>query len=137
MVTNFRNCRGASALEFAVISTVFVCMLFGIMDFGWFFLHRLVVADAAREGARMAILNCDDPFQVTPGDVTNAINQKLAALGRVNTAPNPINPSSMPCGQAVTVTVTVPFQFLVLPNVITGLMNINNVSSTVVMIHEP
>lgn len=57
MGTKFRKCRGTTAVEFAIICSSFFLFLFGIIDFGYFFFNRHVVTDAAREGARMAILD--------------------------------------------------------------------------------
>ena len=49
--------RGAAAVEFAVIAPVLFALLFGIIDFGWAFSQNLDVKHAAREGARLAVVN--------------------------------------------------------------------------------
>lgn len=48
--------RGTSIIEFALVSPVLLAMVLGIIDFGWLERNSLVIANAAREGARAAAL---------------------------------------------------------------------------------
>jgi Flp pilus assembly protein TadG len=48
--------RGAAALEFAIVVPVLILLVFGIIDFGGVMNAQVVVANAAREGARSAAL---------------------------------------------------------------------------------
>jgi len=56
-----RNCasrrsRGASAVEFALIMPLFFLLLFGIVDFGWYFFNQHTIQFATREGTRLALV---------------------------------------------------------------------------------
>ena len=46
--------RGATIIEFALITPVILGMLLGIMEFGWLVKNHLTLANATREGARAA-----------------------------------------------------------------------------------
>ena len=51
-----RTKRAAVAVELAVVSPVLLAMLFGIIEFGWLFTVQHTMVNAAREGARLGIL---------------------------------------------------------------------------------
>ena len=51
--------RGAAAVELAIVLPVLLLVIGGIVDFGRFFYTQIQVTNAAREGARVAV--------VTPG----------------------------------------------------------------------
>lgn len=50
--------RGATALEFAIVSVVFLSLLIGVMEFGRVLFYWNSAAEATRLGARMAVV-CD------------------------------------------------------------------------------
>ena len=52
-----RNQRGQTMTEFAMILPIFALLLFGIVQFGIAFNHYLTVTDAARVGARKAVVS--------------------------------------------------------------------------------
>lgn len=52
-----RNERGASIVEFAVVVPLFVLLVFGIIEAGWFFAQQVEVRNAVREGARIAVVD--------------------------------------------------------------------------------
>lgn len=51
--------RGAAALEFALVAPVLLLMMLGMIDFGLRLNAEAVVANAARDGARVASLGGD------------------------------------------------------------------------------
>jgi Flp pilus assembly protein TadG len=60
---NFRhnkNERGAALVEFALVATVFLTVLFGILEFGRLFWTHNALRDAARRGVRYATIRKDD-----------------------------------------------------------------------------
>ena len=73
---NNRQRRGAAIVEFAVVLPLLLTLLFGIIDFGWVFLVRQTLTNAAREGARVAVLRTS-----TVDDVGTRVRQVMAPLG--------------------------------------------------------
>lgn len=72
--------RGSSAVEFALTFTVIIVpLLFGIMEYGYYFFQQTLLRDATRTGARLAALqDRDADFQTVVG---GHVTQRLAALG--------------------------------------------------------
>src|SRR5438270_6681377 len=52
--------RGAATVEMAFVVSVFLLLLFGIFEYCRFVFIRQVVVNAAREGARYAVVNTTD-----------------------------------------------------------------------------
>jgi TadE-like protein len=57
-----RDRRGQALVEFAVVAPLFFFMLFAIIDFGRYVYYVQILNNAAREGARYAIVNGDASF---------------------------------------------------------------------------
>jgi Flp pilus assembly protein TadG len=51
--------RGQALVEFALVLPAFLLVLSGILDFGFLLYSRMTVINAAREGARQAIIASD------------------------------------------------------------------------------
>ena len=53
-----RRCRvrAAAIVEFAVVLPLLLTILFGIIEYGWVFMVRQTLQNAAREGCRLAVL---------------------------------------------------------------------------------
>ncbi len=101
------GCRKAAAVvEFAVVAPVFFLLIFGMIEYGRMVMVQQILTNAAREGARVGIL---DNSSAT--DVDAAVNQYLtpANIHGATITPNPANPSSAALGAPVSVTVSVPF----------------------------
>jgi Flp pilus assembly protein TadG len=58
--------RGAAAVEFALVFPLFLALLMGTIDYGYYFFSDQIVTNAAREGARAGTL-------VTPGVGASAL----------------------------------------------------------------
>jgi hypothetical protein len=56
MSRSFRRQRGAAAVEFAVVAPVFVLLIFGMVEYGRMVMVQQMLTNAAREGARRAVL---------------------------------------------------------------------------------
>ena len=54
--TRARSERGAELIEFALVFRLLLMVVLGIVDFGFLFQRMEVVTNAAREGARIAVL---------------------------------------------------------------------------------
>jgi hypothetical protein len=66
------RCRGQSLVEFAIVGPLFFILVFGCIDFGRAYYHQNQLTNAAREGARLAILQ---------DHVCNTLNGPLGACG--------------------------------------------------------
>jgi Flp pilus assembly protein TadG len=102
---------GAELVEFALVLPLLLLMLLGIIDFGMLFQRYQVITNAAREGARLAVLPgySDD-------DVQTRVQQFLTAGGlEVAQATTTVDPPQQLAvgGQCIVVRpVTVEYQFL-------------------------
>jgi Flp pilus assembly protein TadG len=82
---NLTGERGAAAVEFALIATVLVMLLFGILEYGRVFSELEVLESAAREGARAASVHCGKAEGCTAADIQTAV--ETAAAGYALDAP--------------------------------------------------
>jgi Flp pilus assembly protein TadG len=102
MAGRLKSQRGAELIEMALVLPLLLLVLVGIADFGFLFQRYEVLTNAAREGARIAVLPA-----YTAADVQDRVCDYLIAGGV---------PTSAPCGAVggnpvVTVTsvpITVP-----------------------------
>lgn len=61
---NFRNSeRGATIAEFAVVALFFFMLIFGVIEFGRFLYTHNALTDAARRGARYAVIHTAEVAQ--------------------------------------------------------------------------
>lgn len=92
--------RGAAAVEFALIAPVFLVFLFGTIELGRLALARNVIANASREGARLAIVE-----GATEADIRETAEHFAAVAGVEN-----VTVSLEDNDATVTVTVSVLFR---------------------------
>ncbi len=103
-----RRRRAAAIVEFAVVMPVLLLILFGIIEFGQLFRIRQTCLHAAREGARLAVLQSTaKPY--TSGPVATRVEQIMRA-GGVNYSPSMLSVTAETAGDPmVKVTLTVPY----------------------------
>jgi Flp pilus assembly protein TadG len=115
-----RSEKGAELIEFALTLPLLLLVLLGIIEFGFLFQEYEVVSNAAREGARIAVLSASAGYSNT--EVTQRVNDYLQAGGLdlaratpapVVTGPTPQDLGGGKCIAAMSVTVSyqhpVPF----------------------------
>jgi len=126
--------RGAGAVEMALVLPILLTVMFGIIEFGRYFWWEHSITAAATEGARMAIL---DPTIVSDAQV-NAWAAQVAEDGGVTAATTvTVSPAGRPRSQPITVTVSAPFQALILPQMVAGLVMPTNITESATMVGEP
>jgi Flp pilus assembly protein TadG len=81
----WRSQKGAELIEFALVLPLLLLLVLGIVDFGFLFQRYEVVTNAAREGARLAVLPC---YSTT--DIQTRVNDYLDQGGV------PITPGTNP-----------------------------------------
>lgn len=70
--------RAATVVEFAVVLPVLLTILFGIIEYGWVFMVRQTLQNAAREGCRIAVLSTSlEPYT----NVTDRVAQVMSPTG--------------------------------------------------------
>jgi Flp pilus assembly protein TadG len=104
--TGKQSRKGAILVEFAIILPVYLLFVFGIIEYGRMVMVQQVLTNAAREGARVGVLD-----NSTSANVTTAANRYLSAAGissaTISATPDP--PSSAGYASLVSVTISVPF----------------------------
>jgi Flp pilus assembly protein TadG len=111
-----RSQSGAELVEFALVLPILLLVFGGIVDFGLLLQRQQVVTNAAREGARLAVLpgytSADVQARVTQF-VQEGINSDTAAPV-ANLTLVTLTPGTGPAFQAAQVSVTLADQFLIL-----------------------
>jgi Flp pilus assembly protein TadG len=81
-----RDEDGSTLVEFAMVSTVFLLLMFALADIGLVEIGNSVGSNAARDGARTAIVNSTYIGANSPGanntKIVNAVTQRLSGLVR-------------------------------------------------------
>ena len=108
--------RGAALLEAAITLPMLLLVAVGIFEFGRAYQTWQILTNAAREGARIAVLP-----DSTSGDITSRVQQYMrdGQLGAVNSASIGVNRSAVldVNGRSVSasdVSIDYPFSFIVL-----------------------
>jgi hypothetical protein len=110
-----RNRRGAAVVEFAVVAPVFFILIFGMIEVGQAIMVQQIMTNAAREGARFAVLDGStsaDAKTKVRNYLTPAIGSTQAQAATIkvyNSAGAEVEPSTIPSGQPVWVSVQIPF----------------------------
>jgi Flp pilus assembly protein TadG len=109
--SDIRSEEGQTAVEFALVAPLLIVMLLGILQIGITFNHYLTVTDAARAGARRAIVARVQGL--TPADVEASV--RAAATGLDSTQLKvKVDDPTWKAGSNVTVTVTYPYSIDIL-----------------------
>ena len=145
---NIRNQRGAAAIEFAILLSVLVVLLFGIIEFSILLYDKAVLTNASREGARAGIVfvDPDDGSRLDQEQIGQIVNT-YCANHLISFSGDPENPTvadivtdptdgSGVAGNPLSVTVTYNYGFLVLPNFIGKLAGGINLTAQTVMRYE-
>jgi Flp pilus assembly protein TadG len=128
--------KGVAAIEFAIILPVLVVLLFGFIEFSILLYDKAMLTNASREGARAGIVY-SDPNPITDADITAVVDNycasHLISFGTGSAVNTAISRTVESFGNALTVTVTYRYDFLVLPNFVTSLIGGVNLGAETVM----
>ena len=95
-----------------------------MIEFSVMLYDKAMLTNASREGARLGILY-DYPTRITTAEmnttVDNYLQNHLISLGGASTWSTSVSGTCTTAGDPITVTVTYPYNFLVLPNFVTSL----------------
>ena len=129
------NQRGVAAVEFALLLPVLIMVLFGIIEFGIALSRQQVLDTASREGARLGIR------QVVPwptaADIQAQARRVFTQAGVTGVVPTiAVTGAGGPSGTDLIVTVSAPYGFYVMANVIPALSGTVTLRSRTLMRHE-
>lgn len=81
-----RQRRGLTVVEAALVMSVFLMLLFGMFEYCRFLFVLHVTNNAARDGARYAVVNIDKPSNFDTTDYTDASGKKFDSIQKYTTA---------------------------------------------------
>ena len=113
MVRVAKGQRGASAVEFAVITPLFVALLFAVVEFGMVLYAKGMITHAAREGARYGVVYSTPRRDAV--SIENEVKQYLNLSGLTNEATVTVSGAGGNTGDILDVKVTYNYEFMVLP----------------------
>ncbi len=105
-IDTIRSERGQTAVEFALVAPLLIVLLLGILQIGITFNHYLAVTDAARAGARKAIVA--RVAGATPADIEASVRAAAPDLDQLKLKVTVADPT-WKAGSDVTVKVTYPY----------------------------
>ncbi len=111
----FRNRRGVSLVEMALVLPLLLLLSFGIIEYGWMFLKAEQISNAARSGARYAVTPGVNSVAQVTGSGSPAVNiltlANIPVTSSTISVPTGVTPGT---GNPVTVQVSVPYSSLAL-----------------------
>jgi len=140
--------EGAATVEFAIIISVFLMIVAGIMDFGHAWYMQQVITNASREGARYGITYATDTNgkRIAPSALSPSIETYLKTNYKLTTSlPSDANPSITPGGAGLAtgtrgspleVTVTAKKTWFIISSFIPGLGSQKTLKASTVMLCE-
>ncbi|HKI91714.1 MAG TPA: TadE/TadG family type IV pilus assembly protein [Gaiellaceae bacterium] len=98
---------GQTAVEFALVAPLLVVLLLAVIQIGLAFNHYVTLTDAARAGARKAVVARFSGASI--GDVEQAVRSAASDLDQTQLGIQVADPTWNVPGSDVTVTVTYPY----------------------------
>jgi Flp pilus assembly protein TadG len=136
LTEKIRNQKGGALVEFAIVLPLLLVLVFGMIEFSIMFYDKAVITNASREGARAGIVY-DFPDRITTGEISSTVSTycsgRLITFGSTNQETTTVSGSCVNAGDTISVTVTFPYEFLLLPNLIQTLTNTTDLTAVTVM----
>lgn len=99
--------KGQALVEFALVLPLLLALLCAIIDFGWLYYNQITLNNAAREGARFAVIHYDPTIDWRGEAETRMINGMVGVRSATAIVSDPIE-------QQITASVTAT------PRILTG-----------------
>lgn len=133
-----RRRTGGALVELAFISPLFVMLLFGTLEYGYFSFVKSEVLAAATNGAHEAALSTSSNASVTAAVDTAMANANLQNMSyTVTTSPSSV--SGLATGTTITVTVSFPWSKMkmdMLPTSLGGIGTSKQVTASVPTVRQ-
>lgn len=129
-----KNQEGAGLVEFSLLAPLIVALLFGLLEFGLSLYSKEVLTNASREGARFGVVYTT-PRKNTE-EIQARVKEYLTKAGFTDTANINVVGAQGSSGSPLTVSVSYPYTFQVLPNFICSLTGTINLNANTVMLME-
>lgn len=127
MLRKWNSEDGSNLIEFALVLPMLLLVVLGIAEFGFIFQRLEVVTNAAREGARLAVLPGNYTFGTATSDVEARVRLFVTQAGVPTSMANPtivVTPGiAIPVGggrppvTATRVTVTYTHNYFLIPGI--------------------
>ena len=130
MRTN-KNHHGQSLVEFALILPLLLMLVLGALDFGRLFYTKIILTNAAREGAYYLVSHYEDPDVLAMATAAAEAEAQNAGVCCITVGFDP--DSGWAANQPVGVTVSATVPGLVVLGLFDGIAQINTLSSTAEM----
>jgi Flp pilus assembly protein TadG len=101
-----RTTSGQELAEFAIVLPLLLLVAFGVLDLGRIFHAAITITNAAREGARYAMIHPDDQDGIVNATLTEAQNSGIDLSTSTIDASCPEG-----CGSGLPIRVTVQYNF--------------------------
>ena len=111
MLKLLKNEKGQALVEFALVLPVLLMLLCGIIDFGWLYYNQITLNNAAREGARYAVIHYDPSIDWKGESESRMINNMVGVKSATAIVSDPV-------GQQITASVTAS------PKILTGFTSV-------------
>ena len=144
----FMHTGGAVAVEFALVISILLMVVTGIIDFGHAWYMQQVITNASREGARYGIIYITDAngVRITPSALSPTISNYLLTTYKLPTLlPADASPiitvsgagyTSITKGDPLQVTVTAKKTWFIVAGFVPGMPSTRTLTATTVMLIE-
>jgi Flp pilus assembly protein TadG len=123
--------RGGAIAEFALAAPLLVVFLFAIVEFGLAFYTKGLLTNAGREGARHGVVYTTP--RKTAVEIQAKVNEYLTKAGFTETAAITVGGAGGTSGSLLSVIVSYPYNFQVLPPFVQGLAGTVTLTAETVM----
>ncbi|MHC1789926.1 TadE/TadG family type IV pilus assembly protein [Solidesulfovibrio sp.] len=130
-----RSQTGASAVEMALILPLLLTLVFAVFDYSRFFFLRATVTAAVADAARIATLPGSTDAMIASAvaaALTDPVNEASAQVPSVS-----VSPGQRPAGTQVTVTASLPFSPVILPQYLGTTLFPPFINASATMVVEP
>jgi Flp pilus assembly protein TadG len=126
--------EGAGLVEFAVVAPLLAVLLFGLLEFGLSVYSKEVLTSASREAARFGVVYTTP--RKTTAEIKAKVQEYLTKAGFTDTPTINVTGAQGSSGDPLTISVSYPYTFQVLPHFVCSLAGTLTLNANTVMLME-